>query len=48
VFWMFWIILSMLRSDKDVYVFWDYEYEIVFRNMIWWILMPAAIVIFSW
>jgi hypothetical protein len=37
-----------LRSDKDVYVFWDYEYEIVFRNMIWWILMPAAIVIFSW
>jgi hypothetical protein len=26
----------MLRYDNDVYVFWDYEYEIVFWNMIWW------------
>jgi len=33
----------MLRYNHDVYVIWDYEYEIVFRDMIWWILMPIAV-----
>jgi hypothetical protein len=43
VFWMFWLISSMLNYVNDVYVFWDYEYEIVIWNMIWWVLMPAAV-----
>jgi hypothetical protein len=43
VFWMFWLISSMLNYVNDVYMFWDYEYEIVFWNMIWWVLMPAAV-----
>jgi len=35
VFWMLSIISSILRYDKDVYVFWDYESE----SMIWDVLM---------
>jgi hypothetical protein len=35
----------MLSYDNDVQVFWDYEYVIVFWDMIWWVLMPAAVVI---
>jgi hypothetical protein len=26
----------MLSYDNDVQVFWDYEYVIVFWDMIWW------------
>jgi hypothetical protein len=43
MFWIFCLISSMLNYVNDVYVFRDYEYKIVFRDMIWWFLMPAAV-----
>jgi hypothetical protein len=38
---MFEIISSLLRYDNGVQEFWDYEYEIMVWDMIWWVLMPA-------